>query len=534
MSGKALEIKLDIPFGLPIPPAEAPSVKRKPLPEAGFYSKSKALAELKEALSYIPSEFHEQLAPEFLEEYKKYGHIYGFRFRPGEKIKAKPLSEYRGNCLEGRVIQMLLDSALETDKALCPYEMVSSEGKAPVCRSWMQYELLKKYLSIVTEELTLVIEKGRPVGLFKASPDEPRIVITDYDNDSYGSSWLPGGNEITAFALYTAIEKTAESEKISYRIICSEYAESLEEQIKAAEALGLPLIIISQQSTPSALSTSSAVTAFRKAAEGKKGSVIFTGEPSVLYEYILTQCKEAEGMISLTGTEVSFCKSGTEEKTKLLQPGSFISDYFISEGFTPFSWYCLSGSENDIKVTTKAVRDCIDPYRGEQAYSALRWLRREYCSDGIVPGRSILIDEETAMLAVSKLNDMVRNGETGPLLVTDCASRLLRSTGKAEEKEEKELLRFAGSCSGGAGIAILTRGKAASAQSGLILDGSEKTDRIIKAVISRSSLNSFITGVWGGKASSCQKAQAFNKKRSDGHIAIPFATDEEALKQLLH
>lgn len=536
MSGKALEIKLDIPFGLPVPPASDPSVKRNPLLEIE-YDSDKALAELKKALGSIPGEFHEQLAPELLEEYKKYGHIYIQRFRPWNKIKAKLFTEYKGNCMEGKVMQKLLDEALDTDLALYPYELVTEAGKAPVCGSWTEYEILKKYLSIVTEELTLVIENGKVAGLFRSAPHEPRIVITEHSPESSGTSWLPAGKEINTFILYTALAKAMGTEDGTGLLICSEYGENLAEQTKAAEALKASLLLLSRKapekseelSAFTAAETPEKALSLIKEAEKGISHVLYTGDSDSLYSY-LVEHNSAPACI-IREADVSYAEIYgllTKKGTSIVSPDLFVDSYFINEGYAPFSWYCLSEKEEDLKATEKAVRDCIDPYRGAQAYDSLRWLKKEVGEKGIMPGRSILLDEETAMLTASKLNDMVRNGEVWPLFITDSAPSLCRRG----ETAEKAILRFAGSCSGGSGIVILTKGKTTSSVSGIILDGSEKTDRIIKAAASRNCLTSFISGVQRGHSVSCKKAEAFNKKRSDGHIAIPHAVNEDALKQL--
>ena len=143
---------------------------------------------LKNALRYIPEEYHRQLAPEFLEELTTRGRIYGYRFRPPGNIKAKPVDQYKGNCLEGKAFQVMIDNNLDFDVALYPYELVTYGETGKVCQNWMQYRLLKKYLEVMTDQQTLVVESGHPVGLFRSKPDAPRVIITNslmvgmYDN----------------------------------------------------------------------------------------------------------------------------------------------------------------------------------------------------------------------------------------------------------------------------------------------------------------------------------------------------------------
>lgn len=132
---------------------------------------------LKNALRYIPLELHEQLAPEFMEELRTRGRIYGYRFRPAGDLKARPIDEYRGKCVEGKAFQVMIDNNLCFDIALYPYELVTYGETGQVCQNWMQYLLIKQYLEELTPEQTLVIESGHPLGLFRSRPDAPALLL---------------------------------------------------------------------------------------------------------------------------------------------------------------------------------------------------------------------------------------------------------------------------------------------------------------------------------------------------------------------
>ena len=143
---------------------------------------------LKNALRYIPKRFHEEVIPEFLEELKTRGRIYGYRWRPKERIYGKPIDEYKGNCTAAKAMQVMIDNNLSFEIALYPYELVTYGETGSVCANWMQYNLIKKYLEIMTDHQTLVVESGHPLGLFKSKPEAPRVIITngllvgEYDN----------------------------------------------------------------------------------------------------------------------------------------------------------------------------------------------------------------------------------------------------------------------------------------------------------------------------------------------------------------
>ena len=145
----SMTIKLD--NILPKMPKFIDGIRRAP--NRGYtLSKEQTKIALKNALRYIPEEFHEELASEFMEELKTYGRIYGYRFRPEGKLSGKSINEYAGKCIEGKAFQVMIDNNLDFDVALYPYELVTYGETGQVCQNWMQYRLLKKYLEELTEE----------------------------------------------------------------------------------------------------------------------------------------------------------------------------------------------------------------------------------------------------------------------------------------------------------------------------------------------------------------------------------------------
>ena len=171
-------MKMTLSNQLPEYPVFAEGIRRAP--DRGYtLSPAQTVTALKNALRYIPVELHRKLAPEFLEELRTRGRIYGYRFRPAGDLKAKPGDEYQGNCIEGKAFQVMIDNNLCFDIALYPYELVTYGETGQVCQNWMQYRLIKQYLELLTREQTLVIESGHPLGLFHSRPDAPRVIITN-------------------------------------------------------------------------------------------------------------------------------------------------------------------------------------------------------------------------------------------------------------------------------------------------------------------------------------------------------------------
>ncbi len=134
---------------------------------------------LANALRYLPAEHHEAVAPEFLEELRTRGRIYGYRYRPAGEITGQPIDTYQGRITEAKAMQVMIDNNLDFDVALYPYELVTYGESGQVCQNWMQYLLIKRYLEIMDDAQTLVVSSGHPLGLFPSRPEAPRAVITN-------------------------------------------------------------------------------------------------------------------------------------------------------------------------------------------------------------------------------------------------------------------------------------------------------------------------------------------------------------------
>lgn len=175
-------MKITLGNTLPPYPAFIEGIRRAP-DRSYTLTPAQTATALKNALRYIPLELHEQLAPEFMEELRTRGRIYGYRFRPAGDLKARAIDEYRGKCVEGKAFQVMIDNNLCFDIALYPYELVTYGETGQVCQNWMQYLLIKQYLEELTPEQTLVIESGHPLGLFRSRPDaSPRYYYQLYDD----------------------------------------------------------------------------------------------------------------------------------------------------------------------------------------------------------------------------------------------------------------------------------------------------------------------------------------------------------------
>ena len=172
------EINQGLPAKLPAKRSIPGDVNRAPKRKDILTAKEKKLA-LENALRYFPVEWHEVLATEFLEELKTFGRIYMYRFKPSYEMKARPISDYPAKTPQAAAIMLMIQNNLDPAVAQHPEELITYGGNGGVFQNWGQYVLTMKYLSEMTEQQTLHMYSGHPMGLFPSSKDAPRVVVTN-------------------------------------------------------------------------------------------------------------------------------------------------------------------------------------------------------------------------------------------------------------------------------------------------------------------------------------------------------------------
>ncbi len=163
---------------LPEPGDFEPGIRRAPDRGCTLTRREIKIA-LANALRYLPTEHHAVVAPEFLEELRTRGRIYGYRYRPHGRLTGRPIDSYAGKITEAKAMQVMIENNLDFDVALYPYELVTYGESGQVCQNWMQYLLIKRYLEIMDDTQTLVVSSGHPLGLFPSRPEAPRAIITN-------------------------------------------------------------------------------------------------------------------------------------------------------------------------------------------------------------------------------------------------------------------------------------------------------------------------------------------------------------------
>lgn len=155
-----------------------PSINHAPKRKEILSSDEKKLA-IQNALRYFPKEQHPELIDDFIFELETYGRIYMYRYRPDYKMFARPIDEYPGKSQQAKSIMMMIQNNLDYAVAQHPHELITYGGNGAVFQNWIQYRLTMKYLAEMTDEQTLVMYSGHPMGLFPSHKDAPRVVVTN-------------------------------------------------------------------------------------------------------------------------------------------------------------------------------------------------------------------------------------------------------------------------------------------------------------------------------------------------------------------
>ena len=661
----AMTIKLD--YDLPEYPKMDPQYRRAPRRESHLSEADKALA-IKNALRYIHPDHHEQMAKEFAQELEEHGRIYGYRFRPEGKLYGKPIDEYKGVCIEGRAIQVMIDNNLDFDVALYPYELVTYGETGQVCQNWMQYRLIKKYLEVMTDEQTLVVMSGHPLGLFHSHKMAPRCIISNglmvgtFDDQknfnraaalgvaNYGQmtagGWMYIGPQGIVHGTFNTLLNAGrlklgipQDGNLAGRLFVSAGLGGMSgAQGKAAEIAGAASIIaevddsrIETRYTQGWVShrTDSLDEAWKIAKEHMDSkqpcAVAYHGNIVDLLEYLYNNNIHVDLLSDQTSCHVpydgGYCPQGLtfEERTEMLdhdhekfcelvnrsltthfhmirtlvERGSYFFDYgnaFMkavfdagnkeiskngvdtSEGFIfpsyvedilgpelfdygygPFRWCCLSGKHEDLIKTDHAAMEIIDPNRRFQDRDNWIWIR-DAEKNQLVVGTQCRILYQDALgrrdIAL-KFNEMVRNGEIGPVMLgrdhhdTGGTDSPYRETSNIYDGSnftaDMATHCYAGNAARGMTLVALHNGggtgigKAINGGFGLVLDGSELTDQIIREAIPWDTMVGVSRRSWARNEHSIATVAEYNKKFAGSDaITMPYIADDELIERVFN
>ena len=643
-----------------------PGIRRAPKRELTLSKHEMSLA-LRNALRYIPEELHDALAPEFMNELMTYGRIYGYRYRPHEVIKGRPIDEYTGNCIEAKAFQVMIDNNLDFEVALYPYELVTYGETGQIFQNWMQYRLVKQYLEILNDNQTLVIMSGHPLGLFKSSKQSPRVIITNslmigmFDNQeqwiksqamgvaNYGQmtagGWMYIGPQGIVHGTYNSILnagriKLGIEEKGDLRghiFVSSGLGGMSGAQGKAAKiANGVGIIAeVDYSRIKTRLDQGWIDESFDKlgdlferaheaALSGEALALAYHGNIVDLLEYAVENNVHIELLSDQTSCHApydgGYCPQGLtfEERTRLLsedkhafiklvneslikhyhlikklvERGTYFFDYgnsfmkavfdagakdiskngvdetegfifpsyvedimgpmLFDYGYGPFRWVCLSGKDEDLDKTDRAAMECIDPERRGQDRDNYIWIRDAKKNKLVVGTKArILYQDALGRLKIAlKFNDMVRNGEIGPVMLgrdhhdTGGTDSPFRETSNIKDGSnvmaDMATQCFAGNAARGMSLIALHNGggvgigKSINGGFGMVLDGSSRVDEILKTAMPWDVMVGVARRAWATNENSIETVLDYNKQfRGENHLTLPFVPDQDLVEKVL-
>ena len=622
---------------------------------------------LKNALRYIPEEYHEILAPEFLNELMEHGRIYGYRFRPEGRIYGKPIDEYTGKCTEAKAMQVMIDNNLDFEIALYPYELVTYGETGQVCQNWMQYRLIKKYLENLTQDQTLVVASGHPTGLFRSNPYAPRAIITnalmvgafdDYDNwaraaaigvANYGQmtagGWMYIGPQGIVHGTYSTILNAArlfcgvpkDGDLTGKLFVTSGLGGMSGAQGKAtviAKGVGIVAEVdISRIHTRPeqgwvdkiAWTPEEAFNIAKKKQEAKVPyAIAFHGNIVDLLEYADKNNVHIDLLSDQTSCHAvydgGYCPAGItfEERTRLLaedretfnklidktlrrhyevikkltskgvyffdygnsflkaiydigvkeiskngrdDKGGFIFPSYVEDilgpelfdyGYGPFRWVCLSGKKEDLLKTDHAALELVDPERRYQDRDNYMWIK-DADKNGLVVGTQARIFYQDAMSRTRvalKFNEMVRNGEIGPVMLgrdhhdVSGTDSPFRETSNIKDGSnimaDMATQCFAGNAARGMTMIALHNGggvgigKSINGGFGMVLDGSHRVDEILMQAMPWDVMGGVARRAWARNPHSIETVIEYNNNnKGTDHITLPYIASDELIKKLV-
>ena len=655
---------------LPEYPRFDPAYRRAPRREAALTQADKELA-IRNALRYIPKQHHAQMAVEFAQELEQTGRIYGYRFRPEGKLIGKPIDEYKGNCVEAKAFQVMIDNNLDFDVALYPYELVTYGETGQVCQNWMQYRLIKKYLEVMTDEQTLVVMSGHPLGLFHSHKLAPRCIITNglmvgtFDDQknfnraaalgvaNYGQmtagGWMYIGPQGIVHGTFNTLLNAgrlklgipADGNLAGKLFVTAGLGGMSGAQGKAAEIAGAVSIIAEvdesrimtryTQGWVSAKTDSleEALAMAKEKLEKKEACAIaYLGNIVDLLEYLYEQNVHVDLMSDQTSCHVpydgGYCPQGLtfQQRTEMLandpegfkvlvdrtlrhhyemickfsDRGTYFFDYgnsflkavfdagvksvckngendldgfvfpsYVEDilgpclfdfGYGPFRWCCLSRDPADLDKTDAAAAEYIlANNRRYQDYDNYVWVR-DAKENKLVVGtqcRILYQDAMGRMKIALKFNEMVRNGEIGPVMLgrdhhdTGGTDSPFRETSNIKDGSnimaDMATQCFAGNAARGMSLIALHNGggtgigKAINGGFGMVLDGSERVDTILRMSMPWDTMIGVSRRAWATNENALTTVAEYNKMYEGmDHITLPFVADKEmvaaALKQV--
>ncbi len=663
MSNHIYQIKL--PDTLPPEAVFEPGIRRAP--DRGLdLTKAEIALALKNALRYIPTHLHKEIAPEFLHELRTRGRIYGYRYRPQGRLRGKPIDDYKG-ITSAKALQVMIDNNLDFDIALYPYELVTYGETGQVCQNWMQYRLIMNYLEVMSENQTLVVASGHPLGLFPSKPEAPRVISTnglvigkwDNPNDfkrltalgvaNYGQmtagGWMyigpqgivhgtyitllnagrkylgipqnndlagvlyissglggmsgaqskaveiAGGIGVIAEVDYSRIETRhnqgwvakvsddlkqvftwVEEARQSKKPLSIAYHGNIVDLLEYVDEHNIKAELISDQTSCHAVYEGGYTPAGISFAEGRKliaediRQFERLVDESLLrhYRVIKRLCDKGSRfwdygnsfMASVFDAgEKAIARNGINTNDGFIWP-SYVEDIMgplcFDYGYGPFRWVCLSGKAEDLHKTDLAATQLINPERNSMDRDNHHWIVTAEQNKLVVgtKARILYADEEGRIRLALKFNEMVRNGEIGPVMLgrdhhdVSGTDSPFRETANIHDGSnvmaEMATHCFAGNVARGMTLVVLSNGggvgigRSINGGNGIVLDGSLRMDEIVKKALSWDVMGGVARRAWARNEGAIDTCETWNNTHAEvGAITIPNMVDEDFVHGLV-
>ncbi len=615
-SNQSIEHGMRIKLGNQLPPYPTfkEGIRRAPKREFTL-SKNQTRIALMNALRYIPEELHETLAPEFMEELKTHGRIYGYRYRPEGALSGKPIDQYKGVCTEGKAIQVMIDNNLDFDIALYPYELVTYGETGQVCHDNPEWQNKAQAMGVANYgQMTAggwmyIGPQGIVHGTFNTVMNAGRLKLgisgdQDLAGVLYVTSGLGGmsGAQGKAIKIANGVGIIAEVDFSrvmtryeqgwvdSYSASCEEVFAEAKKYMDKGEGRAIAfhgnivdlldyalnndikIDLLSDQTSchvpydggycPQGISFEERTAMLAN----DKENFIKKVDQSLQEHFRLVKALVDKGsyffdygnafMKAVYDTGVTeITKNGVDESEGFIFP-SYVEDIMgpmlFDYGYGPFRWVCLSGKPEDLHKTDQAAMHCIDPNRRGQDRDNYVWVRDAEKNKLVVGTQArILYQDAMGRLKIAlKFNEMVRNGEIGPVMLgrdhhdTGGTDSPFRETSNIKDGSnvmaEMAVHCFAGNAARGMSMIALHNGggvgisKSINGGFGMVLDGSERVDRILQRAMPWDTMIGVARRNWARNPNGISTCIEYNDLYGDvNHITLPYIADETLVEKLV-
>ena len=447
------QIKEGIPAVLPEPKAFETDINHAPKRKEILSNDEKKLA-LRNALRYFDPKDHAILVNEFSEELEKYGRIYMYRLRPDYNMFARPISEYPGKSEQAKAIMLMIQNNLDPAVAQHPHELITYGGNGAVFQNWAQYRLTMKYLSEMTDEQTLTMYSGHPMGLFPSHKEAPRVVVTNgmvIPNYSKPDDWekmnalgvsqygqMTAGSYMYIEDLVPRVKRALEDKEV----VSIAYLGNV---VDIWERFDLENIHIDLGSDQTSLHNPWAGGYYPVGISFENANEMMANTPELFKEKVQESLRRHANAINKHNSKGTYffdygnaflleaSRAGADVMAKNgidFKYSSYVQDIMgpmcFDYGFGPFRWVCASGKKEDLEKTDAIACHVLEemmknspPEIQQQMADNIQWIKGAQENKLVVgsQARILYADAEGRVKIADAFNNAINNGEIGNVIL---------------------------------------------------------------------------------------------------------------------